>query len=219
MTHLVLVRHGETEWHADNRYAGVSDISLTARGVRQATELATWARTAGLAGVWASPLRRAQLTAKACADATGMPLQIDERLRELDFGDGEGLTTAQMEQQFPQAVQAFRADPVSDHLPGGEDPARAAHRFTECLDEIAGRHPDGRVLVVAHTTAIRLALCRLIGLPLREYRRTFPFVRNCGLTEIRLHRGEVALMEFNTPIEPEAAPAPNTVAPDSVPAS
>ena len=65
--------------------------------------------------------------------------------------------------------------------------------------------------MVAHTTAIRLALCQLIGVPLSNYRRLFPFVRNCGLTEIRLRAGEVAVMEFNTPIEPEgfrAAGAP-----------
>jgi broad specificity phosphatase PhoE len=59
------------------------------------------------------------------------------------------------------------------------------------------------VLVVAHTTAIRLALCRLIGVPLSEYRRLFPFVRNCGLTELRLEDGQTSVLEFNTPIEPE----------------
>ena len=63
------------------------------------------------------------------------------------------------------------------------------------------RYPDGRVLVVAHTTAIRLALCELIGVPLRDYRRIFPLVGNCALTEIRLTRDETALLEFNTPIE------------------
>lgn len=219
MTHLVLVRHGETVWHAENRYAGVSDISLTARGLRQAGQLAAWAKTAGLSGVWASNLNRAQLTAKACVEISGTPLTIDERLRELDFGDGEGLTAAEMEQQFPEAVHAFRADPVADHLPGGEDPARAAKRFTECLHDIARRHPGGRVLVVAHTTAIRLALCQLIGVPLREYRQLFPFVRNCALTEIRLHDGRVAVIEFNTPIEREGLRAARPTQPVPVPTS
>ena len=201
MTSLVLVRHGETEWHAENRYAGVSDIALTERGVRQAAELARWAQSAGLSGIWASSLSRAQRTAQACATAVGMPLQVDARLRELDFGDGEGLTAAEMEVRFPEAVSAFRADPVADHLPGGEDPMQAASRFIQCLQAIVDQHPDGRVLVVAHTTAIRLALCQLIGVPLRDYRRLMPFVRNCGLTEIRLTGDSVALMEFNTPIE------------------
>jgi broad specificity phosphatase PhoE len=104
-----------------------------------------------------------------------------------------------MAERFPDVRAAFLADPVAHHLPGGEDPVASAHRFTQCLHEIAEKHPDGRVLVVAHTTAIRLALCHLIGVPLSEYRRLFPFVRNCGLTELRLRGGRVAVLQFNTP--------------------
>jgi broad specificity phosphatase PhoE len=201
MTRIVLVRHGETVWHAENRYAGVSDIALTARGFEQAKELAAWAKTAGLAAVWASPLSRARLTALACAEAVGTDLRIDERLRELDFGSGEGHTFAEMHERFPKALRAFRIDPVADHLPGGEDPAAAARRFTGCLHDLADRHdPEDRVLVVAHSTAIRLALCELIGIRLGDYRRIFPSLRNCGLTEIRLSGRDVALLEFNTPI-------------------
>ncbi|MCO5999007.1 histidine phosphatase family protein [Actinoallomurus rhizosphaericola] len=201
MTQLVLVRHGETEWHAENRYAGVSDVALTARGLEQAQQLAAWAKTAGLAAVWTSDLTRAQLTATACAEALGVPVNVDERLRELDFGHAEGLTHDEMHEQFPDALRAFRADPVADHLPGGEDPTEAVRRFTGCLYDLVDRYPGDRVLVVAHTTAIRLALCELIGAPLRDYRRIFPSVRNCALTEIRLTREEAALLEFNTPIE------------------
>lgn len=208
MTSLVLVRHGETVWHAENRYAGVSDIELTPRGHEQAGQLANWTRTAGIAAVWTSTLSRAQLTAQPCAETAGVPLRVDARLRELDFGDAEGLTRDEMREQFPHALDAFHADPVADHLPGGEDPATAAQRFTACLHDIAAAHQDSRVLVVAHTTAIRLALCRLIGIPLRDYRRVFPFVRNCALTELRLHEGRFAVVEFNTPIERGVAPAP-----------
>ena len=201
MTVLVLVRHGETVWHAENRYAGATDIDLTPRGHKQAAQLAEWSRTAGLAAVWTSTLSRAHVTAQPCADAAGIELHVDDRLRELDFGDAEGLTRDEMREQFPTALDAFHADPVTDHLPGGEDPADAAARFTACLHEIAAGHPDGRVLVVAHTTAIRLALCELIGVPLRNYRRVFPFVRNCALTEIHLRGGQASVGEFNTPIE------------------
>ncbi|MEU5882549.1 histidine phosphatase family protein [Spirillospora sp. NPDC047279] len=201
MTRLVLVRHGETTWHAENRYAGVTDVPLTPRGLEQAAQLADWARTADLAAVWSSDLTRARLTAEPCAEAAGLAPRIDERLRELDFGRAEGLTRAEMRTRFPEALQAFHDDPVNGHLPGGEDPAAAAARFTACLGDIVDGHPGDRVLVVAHTTAIRLALCTLLGLPLSAYRRLFPAVRNCALTEVRVEGGEVALLAFNTPIE------------------
>ncbi|MEV0230529.1 histidine phosphatase family protein [Nonomuraea sp. NPDC050786] len=201
MTDLVVVRHGETVWHAENRYAGISDIELTPRGHAQAAQLAEWAGQAGLSAVWASTLSRAQITAAAAAAKAGVALQIDARLRELDFGEGEGLTSAEMAARFPEARAAFESDPAEHPLPGGEDPRAAADRFVAALNDIAAAHADGRVLVVAHTTAIRLALCRLIGVPLGEYRRLFPRLDNCARTELRLRAGRrAALLQYNSPI-------------------
>ncbi|AQZ69202.1 Alpha-ribazole-5'-phosphate phosphatase [[Actinomadura] parvosata subsp. kistnae] len=203
MTDLVLVRHGETVWHAENRYAGLTDVELTPRGLAQAERLAGWAAGAGLEAVWASPLSRARITAETAAAKAGPPLtpvRVDERLRELDFGQGDGLTSAEMKARFPEARAAFEADPAAHPLPGGEDPYQAAARFVAALQDIAAAHPEGRVLVVAHTTAIRLALCRLIGVPLGEYRRLFPRLDNCALTELRLRAGQVAMLQYNSPI-------------------
>ena len=74
MTTLYLARHGETEWHAEHRYAGVSDVPLTARGLEQAAALAEWASTAGLAAIVASPLSRARRSAEPAAQAAGLQL-------------------------------------------------------------------------------------------------------------------------------------------------
>lgn len=205
MTNLVLVRHGETVWHAENRYAGVSDIELTPGGHEQAERLAAWAATAGLSGVWASPLSRSRITAAASAEAAGVKLAVDVRLREVDFGAGEGLTSAEMHERFPEARAAFEADPGANPLPGGEDPALAADRFVAALRDIAATvststGPGERVLVVAHTTAIRITLCRLIGVPLGEYRRLFPRLDNCAITELRLRGERAAMLQYNSPI-------------------
>lgn len=208
MTRLLLVRHGETVWHSENRYAGSTDIELTPRGRGQADLLAEWAASAGLRAVWSSPLHRARQTAATCATSVHLPHTVDERLRELDFGAAEGMTAPDMEKALPEALQAFRQDPVVHHLPGGEDPIAAARRFTACLEAISAEHPGGRVLVVAHTTVIRLALCQLMGLPLYNYRRIFPSIRNCGLTEIQCSDGNVSLLQFNAPLPvPPRSPA------------
>ena len=184
MTRLVLVRHAETVWHDENCYAGSTDVALSDRGVAETARLAEWARTAGLAETWASPLARARATAGPCAEAAGTALRTDERLRELDFGLAEGLTPDEMRERLPDERAAFEHDPVAGHLPGGEDPVGAAERFVACLLDIAEAHSAGRVLVVSHTTVVRLGLCRLIGVPLRDYRRLFPSLHNCGRTEI-----------------------------------
>src|SRR5947209_7848035 len=101
MTNLVLSRHGETIWHSENRYAGCTDIPLSPRGYEQAERLARWASSAHLAAIWVSPLLRARETAQAAERATRLPAQVDPRLKELDFGQGEGLTRAEIERSFP----------------------------------------------------------------------------------------------------------------------
>jgi broad specificity phosphatase PhoE len=208
VTNLVLVRHGQTIWHAENRYAGITDVALTRRGYEQAKVLARWARTAGLDAVWVSSLSRAQETAAPAARAAGLTPHVDARLRELDFGHGEGRTAAEMEQMFTEAWAAFQADPVAHHLPAGEDPREAVVRTLACFEEITRAYPNGRVLVVMHTTLIRLALCQLLDISLSLYRRVFPFVRNGALTEIRLDADKVSLLEYNAPIESRIASVP-----------
>jgi broad specificity phosphatase PhoE len=200
VTELLLVRHGETVWHAENRYAGSSDVPLTDEGVAQAARLGEWARTAGLTALWCSPASRAMRTAEPVSETTGLVPEVDPRLRELDFGKGEGRTVAEMAAEIPDALEAFRHDPVAAHLPGGEDPRAAVERVLACFDDIAAAEPAGRVLVVAHTTLLRLVLCHLLGIPLRDYRRVFPSLRNTGLTVVRLEDGEAALLEFNSPV-------------------
>ena len=200
MTHIALVRHGESVWHAENRYAGLSDIELTPRGLDQAGQLASWAGRAGLSAVWASTLSRARSPpppaprrrASSCGWTSGCGSSTSARR--------DGLTAAEMRERFPEARAAFEADPATNPLPGGEDPKLAADRFTECLRDIAAAHPDGRVMVVAHTTVIRIALCRLMGVPLGEYRRLFPSLGNCAITEIRPRGGQVAILRYNSPI-------------------
>lgn len=203
MTRIVLVRHGETVWHSENRYAGQTDIALTETGRAQAAQLAMWAKEQKFDAVWSSPLSRARETAQPSADALSVPLQVEERLTELDFGAAEGLTASEMRQRFPDERRAFECDPGANPLPGGESPSAAAMRGEEGLRAIASRSPEGRVLVVAHSTLLRLILCRLMGVPLSQYRILFPHFDNCAITEISLApTGITSLLVFNAPLPP-----------------
>jgi probable phosphoglycerate mutase len=201
VTRLYLVRHGETLWHAENRYAGSSDVGLTERGKAQAERLGAWAAGAGLGGLWVSPLSRARDTATPAAKAAGLEPVVDERLRELHFGEAEGLTRTEMAGLWPGPLAAFEADPVEGHLPGGEHPAEAADRATAALLDAAATGSDRPLLVVFHSSVLRLALCRLLGLPLGAYRTTFPGVANISLTEVELRPDlPPALLTFNAPL-------------------
>jgi broad specificity phosphatase PhoE len=198
VTDLVLVRHGETEWHAGNRYAGRADVPLTPRGRAKAEDLAVWARRTPPDLVLASPLERARQTAEPAARVAGLPVVLDDRLVEVDFGKGDGLTREDMRERFPADLDAFLAAPATSPLPGGETGADAVARSRPALLDAAARHPDGTVLVVAHQTLLRLLLCDLLGMPLDHYRRVFPRLDNVARTVVRpAERGPAALLALN----------------------
>jgi len=216
-TTLILSRHGRTEWSADGRYAGSSEIELDARGREQAARLARWAAGARLDAVVCSPLARAVATAEPAARAAGLPLQRDERLRELHFGAAEGRRLGELRAEQPETIAAFEADPAANPLPEGEDPIAAAARAAAGLRAAAALAPGGRVLVVWHNTITRLALCALLGIPLRDYRRALPLIEHEALAELRVapeDDGAVALLRLNAPL-PEGTVEAANVAPGS----
>ncbi|MDO0927709.1 histidine phosphatase family protein [Streptomyces sp. TG1A-8] len=205
-TTLLLARHGQTVWHAENRYAGVSDVALTDTGRAQAEALGRWAGAHPVDAVWTSPLSRAVATAEPACRALGLTAHREPDLRECDFGVVEGRTLAEFAARNAEAAEAFRADPVARPFPGAEDPRAAAGRGTAALRRIAGAHPGGRVLVVAHNTLLRLVLCTLLGIPLSEYRRVLPRLDNAAVSGIRLDARHAALLSLNVPCAQGARP-------------
>ena len=197
MSDLILARHGETLWHAENRYAGSTDVGLTDRGRAQSFALGRWAAGQPLAAVYSSDLSRAVITATPAAEALGLTVRVDPRLREVDFGRGEGLTSTEMREAFPAAREEFDRSPGHSPLPGGESGLAAVDRAWPALEEIVQRH-DAPVLVVMHSTLMRLVLCRVLDLNLDRYRTAFPSVLNVALTTITLGPTP-ALHGYNVP--------------------
>lgn len=184
MTTFFLARHGETVWHADHRYAGNSDVALTRHGLGQAAALGAWAVDAGLDAIVASPLSRAQRSAAPAAETTGLPVRSDARLVEIDFGDAEGLTPDELIERYPAEWAAFTEAPASNPFPGGETGRAGIARALPALDELVEEFPDGRVLIVAHATLIRLLFCELAGIDPDGYRDLLPVLGNCHVTTI-----------------------------------
>lgn len=202
-TRIFLSRHGQTVWHAENRYAGVSDIDLTPTGREQARRLAAWCRQHRPTAVVSSPVRRAIETATPSARVLGAEPVIVEDLREVNFGIAEGRTLRELEHIDPGAVTRFRTDPVRHYFAGGEPSAQAAVRAERALRWVARHHPGATVLVVAHNTLIRLGLCQLLGLDISRYRTLFPRLDNGTLTEVSLASdgtGHAALHSLNVPL-------------------
>ena len=117
---LYLARHGETDWNAESRWQGQTDVPLNDRGREQALDLAGRLRGAGLRAVASSDLARARVTAEIVAGALGLAVDlVDPDLRERGYGCFEGLTRAEVAERFPDVWARHVADP-GPAIPGGE---------------------------------------------------------------------------------------------------
>ena len=193
MTTILLARHGETDWNRELRFQGRADPALNELGRRQARELADRLAGLGVDAVYTSPLARARETAEIVAERIGAPVEVDEELSEVDVGEWQGLTRAEIEERFPEAFRRWIA-----HGPGweqGETYEQMTERIGRALDRIARRHPRGTVLVVTHGGPVRAAYVLANGCTFEEARRSGPPVHNCGLFELRFGEREFSRID------------------------
>jgi molybdenum cofactor synthesis domain-containing protein len=163
-TRLLLVRHGDTDVSMRGRCFGRLDVGLSGEGRRQASELRTSLRAVPLAAVGSSPLVRALDTAEAIARPHGLrPLALDA-LREIDFGELEGLTYDEIRAERPDLYREWMESPATVRFPGGESFADLRARVLPAVSEIVERHRGEVVAVVAHGGVVRVVLADALGL-------------------------------------------------------
>ncbi len=163
---LYIARHGETAWNLENRVSGRTDIPLTEKGLEQAKLLAENAKGKGIEVILASPLLRARQTAQAVSDAIGVPVALDDRLIELDFGIFEGCPRSSPDFQYTRAQFPTR-------YPGGESAFQLAHRVYSCLEDVKRRYDGKTVLLVCHGGVCRMVRSYFMDLTNDEYSHYF----------------------------------------------
>jgi len=166
---LLLVRHAATDWTAQGRFQGQTDIPLSPHGRRQATALAQRLMAETLHMLYASDLQRAWETARAIAAPHALPVHAEPRLREMAFGRWEGLTYAEMQQQDAQSLAAWERDQLHSAPPGGETLLQMTQRVRAAYVSILVAGQDKTVGLVAHGGPLQLLLCRALGLPPQAY--------------------------------------------------
>lgn len=182
---LLLIRHAETNANASLLLAGWTDADLSPRGERQVEVLAGHVALAhrDLAALYASPLVRARRTAEAIGSLTGhAPIYLDD-LREMHFGDLEGLTFEELQASYSDLLAGNEdAQQPEFAWPGGESHLGFRARVMAALNEIAARHVGRSVAVVAHGGVITAFMTALHGEPMAAWRRWQ--VPNASLTEV-----------------------------------
>jgi phosphoserine phosphatase len=193
---LFALRHGETDWTRDRRFSGSRDLPLTPRGQRQAKALADTLASEPVSAVYASPLERARATAEVIARSHRRPVMVEASLREMEFGDWEGLTRNEVDERWPETAALWRTSPERATPRGGESLLDVADRVGKALQQIRDRHAEGTVVVVSHAIVLRLIVLDALGL---EPGRLWSLDASpAGLTEIEYQPGWATVHRMNT---------------------
>lgn len=165
-TRVHLLRHGQVCGFEARRYNGQADVALTALGIAQTQAYAAQLKDFPLTAVYSSDLTRSAYGAGLIAVDHDLVPHQDERLRELDIGEWEGLTWDEIKQSWPTEWQARLNDLVQVAPPGGESLQQMATRVRLALAELLEKHQGEEIALVAHGGVNRVILLDAIGAPL-----------------------------------------------------
>ena len=165
-----MVRHGQTDFSRENRFCGSIDPPLNEVGQRMADAFGAAYAAKKWDAVYCSPSQRAQQTAGALASRVGVEIVTDEGLREISYGEWEGLRHEDARAKWPDVYAYWAADTASRATPGGETAFQVAARAAPVIERVRREQPEGRVLLVAHKATLRILACVLLGMDVRLFR-------------------------------------------------
>lgn len=170
---ILLARHGETPWNAEGRYQGQVDIPLSPIGEAQARALGQRLADVRIDRAVASPLGRARRTAELALGEVRAPmLRFDAGFQEIAHGEWEGLLACEIHARDPELMRDWREAPQTVQMPGGESLQQVADRVWPAFARACeGLVADDTVLIIAHDAVNRALLCRILGMPMRNFWR------------------------------------------------
>ena len=168
MTRVFFVRHGQTRWNMEMKYQGHTDIALSDEGIRQAECVAGRLAREPFTAVYASDLSRAFATAETIAVRHSLTVTAIPALREICFGDWEGLTYNGISEKWPDLMHNLYVNPDEVIIPGGESFRVVKERASAAVTELISKHPDQTIAIVSHGGTIRTIICAALNIHLNH---------------------------------------------------
>ena len=169
MSPLLLVRHGNTEFNSALKFQGHSDIKLSYTGYRQAERLRDRLAVEEIDTIYSSDLSRALATAEIISSRHKISIITCPELREINFGELEGLTFEEISQSHPEISQSWANLSHTLKFPGGESFEELNNRVMIFIDRLKEHDSGEKILIVAHGAPLRLLICQLLGIDLRHW--------------------------------------------------
>ena len=196
MTEIYLIRHTQAEGNLYRMMQGHWDGGVTALGRKQIDALAERLRDEKIDAVYSSDMYRARTTAEAVTRYHHIPLQIDERLREINMGSWEACFFGNICRQFPEEAQLFLARPQFWQVEGSENYEQVSKRAYPALVEIAEKHSGQAVAVVSHGVTVRCLLSSALNIPL-ERLEELPICKNTAISKLIYENGSFTAQYVN----------------------
>lgn len=193
-THLIVIRHGETAWNRERRLQGQIDIPLNDTGRAQARALAEALTGEPIDAVYSSDLGRAMETATPLAQALGLRVRAEPRLRERCYGALENMTYAEVAEKRPEDFARWQARVPDFAPPGGESLREFHERAVEAALSVARRHPGERIAVVAHGGVLDCLYREATGMTLEAPRQHE--LLNASVNRLRCDSANLTLLQW-----------------------
>jgi broad specificity phosphatase PhoE len=168
LTDFWLIRHGQTDWNRAGRWQGQTPSAppLNDTGRAQALAARDLLKSVKFSAIYSSDLLRSCQTAELIAGCLGLPITLEPRLREMNLGTWEGMLSQKIKAEFSRELVERARDPLNMRAPQGESPREVAERVIPAMVEIAAKHREKSVLIVAHGMPLALMACYAQGIPL-----------------------------------------------------
>jgi len=164
MARIILVRHGRTAWNKGEIFRGTADVPLDDQGRKEAACAADWLRGETIHAAYCSPLSRTVETAEIILKPHGVPAERHPGLIDLNYGDWQGKSRAEVKSLYPDLVSQWETAPHTVTFPNGESLENVRRRSLSAVQEIASRHDGRTVLVAAHRVVNKVLIAALLGL-------------------------------------------------------
>ena len=199
LTHVVLIRHGQSQGNAEGRFGGHTETPLSPLGRKQAAATATALANETFNAIYSSDLPRAIETASPLAQLSVVEIQSAEAFRERSVGVMEGLTFEEAAEQHPEQYGALLRRDFEHVLLGGESYRQTLDRASQKLDEVIEEHRGGRIVIFTHTGTICILVLHLMGaLDAPELKPVWIATSNCGISRFDLRNdGFVRVIVIN----------------------
>ncbi|EKQ58237.1 MULTISPECIES: histidine phosphatase family protein [unclassified Clostridium] len=170
-TTVLLIRHGETEWNTLGKFQGCTDIALSDEGIKQA-KLLKDRLDGNFDYIYSSPLSRALETSKILAEDSNKEVIVAPEIREINFGEWEGLTIKEISEKYPEIFKAWRTDKRESYICGGDASIKnAANRASKCILDIVSKHKGKKIVIVAHGGIIKAGLIGIFEWDMTMYHK------------------------------------------------